>query len=76
MDQIAAGLKSDGLLRSISSYPKLFAPFLIDTGEVIVDDVLQAIYIDDKAEMQPPENIEIGFLQHFVAESNTTHSHH
>ena len=23
--------------------------------------------------MQPPENIEIGFLQHFVAESNTTH---
>jgi len=44
----ANSLRYSGLLRSIRSYPTLFAPFLINTGEVTVDDVLQAIYIDDE----------------------------
>lgn len=73
LDQIATGLRSGGLLQSIQSYPLLFAPLFMNTGEVTVDDVLQAIYVDeDETEMRPPEHIAIGFLQRFVTESDTT----
>ena len=46
LDQLADGLRSVGLLQSMQSYPQLFAPLFINTGEITVDDVLQALYVD------------------------------
>ena len=71
LDQLADGLRSGGLLQSMQSYPQLFAPLFINTGEITVDDVLQALYVDEETELQSSELIAIGFLQRFVKESDT-----
>ena len=60
---MADGLRSGGLLQSIQVYPQLFAPLLINTGELTVDDVLQALYAEEETELQSSELIAIGFLQ-------------
>ena len=60
---MADGLRSGGLLQSIQAYPHLFAPLFINTGELTVDDVLQALYVEEETELQSSELIAIGFLQ-------------
>ena len=69
--QLADGLRSGGLLQSMQVYPQLFAPLFINTGELTVDDVLQALYVEVETELQSAEIIAIGFLQRFVRESDT-----
>ena len=71
LDQLADGLRSGGLLQSMQAYPQLFAPLFINTGELTVDDVLQALYVEEETELQSAEIIAIRFLQRFVRESDT-----
>ena len=69
LDQLADGLRAGGL-QSMQSYPQLFAPLFIYTGEITVDDVLGALYVEE-TEMQPSEVTAVGFLHRFIKESDT-----
>lgn len=47
LDHLIVGLKKCGILRAVQTFPNLYAPLFMYTGEVMVDDILEAVYIDE-----------------------------
>jgi len=72
LQQISAGLKSNGLLRAIESFPDVYAPLFVYMGEVSVKDVLKAIYIDfELTTVGPQDEHTLSLLKCFIAEADS-----
>ena len=65
LDQMAEGLKKNGLLRAIRIFPNLYAPLFIYTGCLSSEEVQAALYVDDDYEMDKET---MAHLRHYIQE--------
>ena len=71
LDQLVMGLKKSGILRAVQTFPSLYASLFMYTGEVTVDDVLEAVYVDEsETEKEPEDDVTLAFLKRFIQESD------
>lgn len=72
LQQISAGLKNNGLLRTIESFPDVYAPLFVYMGEVSVEDVLNAVYIDfELTTVGPQDEHTLPLLKRLIAEADS-----
>ena len=72
LEQISTGIKKNGLLRAIQSFPDIYAPLFVYVGEVSVEDVLNAVYIDFEITVLSPEDERtLSLLKRFITEADS-----
>ena len=68
LDQLCDGMKKLPILRLVRHYPELFASLFTYTGNIVADDVLDAVFVHDSTELRPGDEVTIKFLKQHLQE--------
>ena len=67
MDQFCDRLHKLGLLRLLRAFPNEFVEIFTYAGSVTVDDVLEAVFVDEEeTQMQPGDSITLSLLHEYT----------
>ena len=69
LDQLKEGLKSIGALKLIQTFPNEMLPMFTFQGQLVADDVLEAIDVqvsEDSEGLRPEDEVLLRFLQRYI----------
>lgn len=66
LDQFCERMKKLRLLPLIRCFPEMFAPLFTFTGNISVNEVLEALFIHDETVVHPDDEKTFAFLQEFI----------
>ena len=68
LDQFCDGMKKLPVLRLVRQYPELFSSLLAYTGNIVADEVLDAVFVHDSTELHPGDEVTVKFLKQYLQE--------
>ena len=70
LDQMCNGMKRLPIFDVIQSFPHLFTSLFTYSGNVSVDDVLDAVYFPDMTELTSRDEVTVKFIYRYLRECN------
>ena len=66
LDQFSEGVKEMGLMALIKAFPTEMSPFFNATGELSVEEVLEALWVENEADMSAADKFIVHLFQRYI----------
>ena len=66
LDQFSEGLKEMGIMELIKVFPIEMSPLFIATGEVSLEEVLEAIWVKNESDISAADKFTVHLFQRYV----------